>query len=148
MDGSAVAASLLIATLVGGIVMTSRQARRAERRFNDVRRLANLFIFDYHDAIASLPGATPVRQRLVKDALEYLDSLSQEAGVDPALQRELAAAYLKIGNVQGGNLHTADGRPIAASNLGDTAGAVESYRKAAAIYQSLVTRTPSDVELH
>ena len=42
------------------------ERERAERRFNDVRKLANAVLFDYHDAIEALPGATPVRERLVK----------------------------------------------------------------------------------
>src|SRR5205823_8679066 len=58
-------------------------------------------LFDYHDAIKNLPGATPVRQRLVKDALVYLDSLTNEASGDPALQREVAAAYERVGDVRG-----------------------------------------------
>jgi hypothetical protein len=44
------------------------------------------------------------------------------------LQHELAAAYLKVGDVQG--------RPYK-PNLGDTAGALASYGKAVAIYEAL-----------
>jgi len=137
-----IAASLVALALVVGIMTTAWQARvarverdraegeraRAERRFNDVRRLANLFMFKYHDAIEKLPGSTPVREMLVKDALEYLDNLAQEANGDPALQRELATAYLKVGDVQG--------RPYK-PNLGDTAGALASYGKAVAIFEAL-----------
>ena len=126
------AAALLFLTLVGGIVATAWQARRAtiqeqraraeqaraERRFNDVRKLANNVLFDYHDAIKNLPGATKVRERLVKDALNYLDSLAGEAQGDPALQRELAAAYDRVGDVRGG---------VSTGSLGDLAGALESY---------------------
>jgi serine/threonine protein kinase/tetratricopeptide (TPR) repeat protein len=145
------AASLILLALVGGAVATLWQARvaraeraRAERRFDDVRKLANLFMFDYHDAIATLPGSTPVRQRLVKDALEYLDSLAKEAGDDRSLQRELAAAYMKMGEVQGGIVTSAGGATIAASNLGDTAGAVESFRKALVLYERLAAADPKD----
>ena len=60
------AAVLVFATLVGGIVLTLRQASiaekqrvRAERRFNDVRKLARQLMFDVHDSIQYLPGATP-----------------------------------------------------------------------------------------
>ena len=87
------AAALVLIALVGGMIATAWQARvaRAERvraegekarearRFNQVRKLAHSVLFDYHDAIANLTGSTPVRERLVKDALEYLDSLAQEA---------------------------------------------------------------------
>src|SRR3984893_17579890 len=97
-------AALVFLSLLGGIIATTLQAYRtrqqkalAERRFNDVRQLAHSVLFDYHDAIKNLPGATKVRERLVRDALTYLDSLSREAHGDPALQRELAAAYERVG---------------------------------------------------
>jgi tetratricopeptide (TPR) repeat protein/tRNA A-37 threonylcarbamoyl transferase component Bud32 len=114
------AAVLLLLTLIGGIVSTTRAEARADRRFQQVRQLARSVMFDYHDAIAGLPGSTPVRQRLIADALTYLDSLSKEAD-DPALWAELVDAYVRISNVQGNSY---------AANLGDTAGALETARKA------------------
>jgi serine/threonine protein kinase/tetratricopeptide (TPR) repeat protein len=145
------AAALLFFTLVGGIVATTwqthkarlheRRARaeqaRAERRFNDVRKLANSVLFDYHDAIKDLPGATKVRERLVKDALTYLDSLAGEAHSDPALQRELAAAYERVGDVRGEE---------SSGSLGDLSGAIESYTKALRIREALVLVNPSDTQ--
>src|SRR5205085_1815355 len=110
--------------LVGGIVATTWQARKAERRFNDIRKIANSFLFEFHDAIENLPGSTPARKLVVSKALEYLDKLAQEAGNDASLQRELAGAYEKVGDVQG--------NPYKA-NLGNSSGALESYRKALAI---------------
>ena len=135
-------AALVVLALIAGLTTTIWQARvaraertRAERRFNDVRKLANSNLFELHDAIANLPGSTPARELLVKNALEYLDSLAQEAQGDASLQRELVAAYLKVGNVQG-NPNNA--------NLGDTAGALESYRKALAIVARLTASDPAD----
>lgn len=129
------ASALVLLTLIGGIVATLWQAHtarvertRAEQRFNEVRKLAHSVLFEYHDAIAELPGSTPVRQRLVKDALDYLDSLSRDAAGDHSLRRELANAYLKVGDIQGKPYNP---------NLGDTAGALASYRKAQAILESL-----------
>ena len=128
------AATLIVLILIGGIVTTTRAARRAERRFNDVRTLANSFVFEFHDAIKDLQGATPARELVVRRALQYLDSLSQEARGDGALQLELAAAYVKIGDVQGNHNF---------SNLGDTAGATASYRKAVAILEASVAADPA-----
>src|SRR5436190_13878298 len=98
----------MLLSLIAGLASTTCQAQRAtlqkgraERRFNDVRQLAHSVLFDYHDAIKDLPGATRVRERLVKDALSYLDSLSTESAGDPGLQRELAAAYERVGDVRG-----------------------------------------------
>jgi non-specific serine/threonine protein kinase/serine/threonine-protein kinase len=143
-----VAGGLVVLSLLAGIVATSHQARiaraeraRAEGRFADVRRLANSFLFDVHDAIAPLPGSTPAREMMVARAAEYLDSLSREARDDVELQRELAVAFQRLGDAQGG---------AAGANLGDTKGALRSYEKALAIRRGLVARAesePRDVEM-
>ena len=139
------AAVLLLASLIGGIATTAWQARRArigeeraQRRFAEVRKLARAVVFDYHDMIFSLPGATPVRERLVRDALEYLDSLALEAADDRELLRELASAYAKIGKVQGNSYY---------ANLGDTEGALKSYRKSLEIRSRLLARDPGNHDL-
>jgi tetratricopeptide (TPR) repeat protein len=133
---SAVAAVIL--ALVAGGATTWWQAQRAERRFNDVRRLANTFMFDIHDAIAKLPGSTEVRRLLVTNALQYLDSLASEAGNDPTLERELATAYEKMADVLG--------RP-STPNLGDVHGALTAYHKAQAARQRLLADEPGNVAL-
>jgi serine/threonine protein kinase/tetratricopeptide (TPR) repeat protein len=131
------AATLILLILVGSIVMTTRAARRAERRFNDVRTLANSFMFEFHDAIKDLPGSTPARALVVRKALQYLDGLAREGAGDASLQLELAAAYQKIGDVQGNHNF---------ANLGDTAGAIASYHKAAAIHEALLAANPANVQ--
>ena len=125
------AAAGLVMVLIAavGVASTVRQARRAERRFQQVRSLANTFVFDVHDRIAPLPGATEARHVIVKTALTYLESLRSDAGDDPALARELASAYERIGSVQG--LTTV-------ANLGDTAGALQSFEHGSAILAPLV----------
>ena len=140
--GAVAAAIVLFLSLVAGVVGTAWQAReasreraRAERRFNDVRSLAHAFIFDLHDSIRDLPGSTPARQLLVSKGLEYLDKLSQDSGGSPDLQRELAAAYMRVGDVQG--------RPLN-PNLGDSAGALNSYKKGVAIYEALAASGVTD----
>jgi len=132
------AAAVVILVLMAGIFATRWEARRAQRRFNDVRVLANSFLFEFHDAIENLPGSTPARELVVKRALEYLNSLAQEAGSDSGLQRELAAAYFKVGDVQG--------RPNYA-NLGNFAGALESHRKSLALRSALAAEQPNDAAI-
>jgi hypothetical protein len=80
---------------------------------------ARSVIFDYHDPIASLPGSTAVRERLEKNALDYLDNLAAEGTSDPGLLRELATAYQRVRQIQGNSYY---------SNLGDSVGALKSYR--------------------
>lgn len=127
--------ALVFLTLVAGIVTTLREARiarsnelRAERRFNDVRKLANSLLFEIHDSVRDLPGSTPARKLIVQNALQYLDSLSSEAAGDSSLERELATAYERVGEVQGHYL---------LNNLGETENALRSYQKALRLRQDL-----------
>ena len=123
------AATLLLAvSIVAGLVATVYQARRAERRFQQVRSLANTFVFDVHDRIERLPGSTEARQVIVQTALTYLESLRSDIGNDKGLALELASAYEKIGNVQGNPL---------CRNLGDTSGALVSLTRAEELLRPL-----------
>ncbi|MEO6588222.1 MAG: serine/threonine-protein kinase [Pyrinomonadaceae bacterium] len=139
----AIAGFLILLAIIGGIIATLWQAKvaqteraKAEKRFNDVRNLANSFLFNLSPKIEKLPGSTPAREELVTLALQYLDSLSQEASDDLELQRELAAAYDKVGDIQGNQF---------ASNLGDTQGAAKSYEKALQIRQKIYDRQPDNL---
>jgi serine/threonine protein kinase/tetratricopeptide (TPR) repeat protein len=114
------------------------QRARAERRFNDVRKLANSLMFEIHDSIRDLPGTLAARKLLVSRALEYLDSLSQDATGDQSLQRELAAAYDRIGDLLG---------YTGSANLGDFPGALQSYNKALAIRESSAAAHPEDEQM-
>jgi eukaryotic-like serine/threonine-protein kinase len=130
-----VAASLVLLTLVGGIAATAWEARAANRRFDQARKLANSYLFEFYDGIRDLPGSTPVRQLVVKRALEYLDSLAAERGGDAALGRELETAYLRVGDVEGAPNW---------SSLGDRAGALASYRKSLSIRKRLAVADPAN----
>jgi tetratricopeptide (TPR) repeat protein len=138
------ASGFVVASLIAGLCLALWQAHaarvekaRAEKRFAQVRKLANSFLFDFHDAIRDLPGSTPARALVVKTALEYLDSLAKESSDDPSLIRELAAAYRKVGDVQGNPFQP---------NLGDVAGARTSYRKAIALLEPLVSASGASDE--
>jgi eukaryotic-like serine/threonine-protein kinase len=149
---AAIGGLLVSVSVSGGMAATAWQARRAvaqeqvarteqaraERRFAEVRALARSLLFEYHDAIRDLPGATPVRERLVRDALAYLDGLAGDVTGDATLQRELAAAYDRVGDIQGGTLF---------ANLGDTLGAIESHQKALALREQLAATDSQALEL-
>jgi eukaryotic-like serine/threonine-protein kinase len=129
--------AIVIVTIVA-FAATLHQKSIAERRFDQVRSLARSVVFELHDAIAPLPGSTPARALLVRRALVYLDTLAAESEDNRALRVELAGAYLKIGDVQG--------LPYQA-NLGDTAGAMKSYRKALAIIEEVRADDPENTEM-
>jgi len=131
-----VAGGVTLAVLVTGAALIVREARvarvnerRAIKRFDDVRRLANSLMFEVHDSIQDLPGSTPARKIIVARSLEYLDSLAKEAAGDLSLQRELASAYERLGSVQG---------DMYGASLGDAAGAVQSFSKALAIRKAVL----------
>lgn len=146
-----VAAALVVAlTVLTGLGVTLRQAHiarqqaeiartqrlSAEHRFNDVRKLAKTLIFDLRDPIHDLSGSIRVEKLLVDTGLQYLDSLAQEVEGDTSLQRELGAAYKRLGDAQGSPY---------TSNLGDSAGALASYRKALRMRQRLVKTDPQNI---
>ena len=115
-------------------VRASRAERNADRRFQQVRKLANTFLFSFHDKIENLQGSTEAREFVVTTALEYLDSLAHESGNDLQLQEELAQAYLRVSEVQG------DPRR---SNLGHPEAALASLEKARQIAERIRQRDPT-----
>ena len=137
------AAALVVFTLLGGMAATIRQAHiaraeraRAEKRFDDVRKLANSLIFEIHDSIQDLPGATPSRKLLLDRAVEYLDKLSQDSGGDVDLQRELAWGYQRLSAVQG---------DTSQSNLGQISAAAVSVRKSIALFEAVAKANPRNL---
>jgi serine/threonine protein kinase len=128
------AATLLLLSLIGGIVGTSWQAHvasvqraRAERRFNDAKKLANSILIEFPDTLANIPGTLAARQLILKRALEYLDSLAQEAGNDQSLQSELAVAYDRVGTL-----------------TWDVSASLDVHRKAVRINEGLVQAEPTN----
>ena len=138
---AAALAGLVLVSLVGGLAATLTLARaqaeaaaRAERRFAEVRRLANTFLFEFDAEIARVPGTAAARELVTRTAQTYLAGLALEAGDDPVLLAELATAYVKLARIQG--------RPDAV-NLGRTQAALDSYRAAVELWRRLVALDPT-----
>jgi serine/threonine protein kinase len=136
-----IAAALSLVLLFG--LVAARQAHTARtqrdlaaRRFEEVRQVANSFLFEVHDAIAPLPGTAPARRLLAAKAVQYLKNLSQEANPDNTLQTELAAAWIRLGHLQGNPNHP---------NLGDLASAHQSYRTAHELLRALPQPRPLEL---
>lgn len=148
---TSLAASAVVAIALGvGVVATLREARiarrqaeiatveraKAEKRIGDVRELGNSLIFEIHDSIQGLPGATPSRKLLLDRAVQYLDKLSQDATGDVALQRELGWAYQRLATVQADTTQ---------SNLGQVSAAEVSNRKAMALFEAVAKANPDNL---
>jgi eukaryotic-like serine/threonine-protein kinase len=133
-----VAAAVVALGSIAGIVSIVTQSRRLERRYNQVRTLAGAVLFNAYDALQDLPGSLPARRLLADSAQQNLDTLAREAAGDRQFIASLAASYRRLGDVRGGPY---------GPNLGDTAGALTTYRKAEALLQAAVAHDPSDVDL-
>lgn len=143
------ATALVLLSLIGGLAATTWQTQvalrqqaiaeaeraRAEQHFDAVWQLARGLLHELHDEIALVPGSTAARQLLVQRAQVALDRLRGEAGDDRRLLRDLAEAYVRLGNVQGW---------AGTANLGDTAGALASHRQALALREHLAALKPAD----
>lgn len=124
--GGVVAATLVLASVVSVAfaISAQRQRDRADRRFAEVRAMANTMLFDLHDKIERLPGSTEARMDMVRTGLQYLDSIAADGDIDPELMGELAEGYLRIGDILGNPRR---------ANLGDSQAAIESYERSLAL---------------
>ncbi len=134
-----VATVAVLSTSAIALALADRAERarsESERRFNEVRRLANDIVFSYQDALEPLGGqALDVRLRLVRDGLEYLDALTRSPNVSDGLMREAAAAYQRIGDLLGN---------FSMANMGHSEQALAAYEKSKALRERLLAQHPQD----
>ncbi len=135
--GTIAAAAAAFAALSVATFVSVRSARVANDSLGQVRRLSNTFVFDVYDAVNDLPGSTKARELIVRTGLEYLDNLSRNAAGNLELQRELASAYRRIGDVRGN---------VRGSHLGNPAEALSAYGKALTLLSAVLTAGPSNRE--
>ncbi len=108
---------------------------RAEQRAVDIRKLTQSLVYEVHDAVEKLPGATPVRATLAARAVEVLDKLAAESTDDPTLIAELSAAYERVAAVQGHSL---------TGHLGQASEALKTFEKALALRTRAATLAPAN----
>jgi non-specific serine/threonine protein kinase/serine/threonine-protein kinase len=141
--GPLAAAGALSIAVIAGVAATWWQARvaeqersKAQNRFRQLQVFSRSLLFDVHDAIRELPGATEPRRLLLDRAVQLLDGLAADAAGDEPLQRELAEAYRRLSSVQGASN---------TENVGDTRAAIASLRKATGLIDPLQRAAPADV---
>jgi eukaryotic-like serine/threonine-protein kinase len=135
-----VAAGLLIfLSLLSGISATAWQAYRAnierekaERRFNESRKLSKFLMTDVFESLEMSSGTGQIQKDLAENTLVYLDNLAKEESEDIVLLGELADAYIKLGGVQD-------------STLNNTDAALQSFEKAVEIERRRVKLVPNDI---
>lgn len=116
--------------------LAQAQTKLADARFHAVREIATQVIFKLEAEIRHLPGATPARKKIVDSARTYLDQLYQTAQNHPQLQHDLASAYVQLSRIQ---------RAPSQSNLGDSAGAAQSLKRALELARRSLALSPSMV---
>jgi serine/threonine protein kinase/tetratricopeptide (TPR) repeat protein len=126
------AAALILAVLSVGLYEVNRQRAVAQRRFVQVRQLANK-LFDIDAQVRQLPGSVKARQLIVDTSLEYLRRLGTDVQGDPDLALEIGTAYMRVARVQG--------IPIS-PNLGQVDQAGQNLRKAEALISSVLASRP------
>ena len=126
--------ALVIGSLAAGFGIVERARAVADRRFDQLRQFAGRVIA-FDDAIKNLPGSTDARHRLVAISLDYLEGLASDARGDVSLMRELGEAYWRIARLQGVPVET---------NLGESAAAEASLKKADALIAAVLASRPSD----
>jgi serine/threonine protein kinase len=129
---TATALALVIGSLSAGLYVANRERRAAERRFDQVRQLANKFIALDQD-IRGVPGSTKVRMEMVTDSLEYLTSLGSDVSGDTNLALEIAYAYVRVAHVQG---------DPTSPNLGQFAEAEASLNNASRFVDPVLSKDP------
>ncbi len=105
----AVAAGCLafLTLTLGGGAMTALYFRaeaaetRATTRFDEVRSLAKVLMFDLYDDLADIPGTAAARERVAGTAQNYLDVLSRTPDAPFDLELETAVGYRRLADIVG-----------------------------------------------
>jgi tRNA A-37 threonylcarbamoyl transferase component Bud32/tetratricopeptide (TPR) repeat protein len=128
------AALLAIAGLSAGLVVANRERAVAQRRFTEVRQLANK-LFDIDAEALKFSGSTTTRELIVDTSLEYLRRLSADVQRDPDLALEVGNAYMRVARVQGVG-------PL--PNLGQLDKADQNLQVAEGFIQSVLAAQPAN----
>jgi eukaryotic-like serine/threonine-protein kinase len=130
-------AAALAASVWGGVWYAQDQRHQAE-----VERKLRRQALDAVDAnltqvsesrLLQVPGLQPLRRELLDTALRYYQNFINEQSGDPALRKDLAAAFFRVAGIE--------------SAIGSTGKAIDNYEKALAIQRELAAQQPADHDL-
>ena len=132
------AVGLIVALAVIATLYARADAARleAERRFGEVRTLANYMLFDLDKQLETTPGTTQARREMVGRGQQYLDALAETAGDNAELQREVAVGLARLAEVQGvpGKAH-----------VGEPAAAKANLERAERMLMALTAHAPQEM---
>ena len=129
-----VAVAVLVAlALITSTIVSIYWAQAAAAQKEMALRLLTFMIGDFDAAMQS--GVTSARKVSADKALEAIQQLAPDAANDRSLRKLLIQAYLNVGDLQD-NLY--------GPNLGDAAGAKQSYEKALELAQTALRSNPGN----
>ena len=123
------------ATVSGGGKPSEKSTAFGGTQMQDLRGLEDAYRVSFPEAIHIWPGLNPRRKDLLDQAHVYLREAEPLVAGDLQARRELARAWLLVGDVEG-DPH--------APNLHDRAGAAESYRESARLLGEVLQGNSGD----
>ena len=118
---AALMACATVVVVIGAILFSSWQSRRADRQVKQIETFADSIISDMTEKLQQSSTSVETQASLFHSTLKYLDQLRQSSGNDPRVLLELSKAYERVGDLEGS--------PFVA-NLGNSETAVTSYEDA------------------
>jgi eukaryotic-like serine/threonine-protein kinase len=139
--GAAVAimAVALVGLSVGIFIVLNEHTKtraalaQSEANYRRAREVVDRFATRHAERLAALPGAEPLRQELLGDALEYYRGFLNQQTDDSGLRADLAVTHFKIANIT--------------EQLGDRDKALAAYREAQEAFE-LLADDPSQSAEH
>jgi len=136
-------ASLAIVSLISAFGITLVQYQQAEaarieadKRFGEVRELANFMLFDLYDELKLVSGNTKSLSSIADKSRTYLDALNRDKRASLDLKLETAIGYKRLSDVMGNPITT---------NLGRRDESAELITTARDEMEALLAEDPSNV---
>jgi tetratricopeptide (TPR) repeat protein len=112
----------------------ARQRERADAAFRQALIAADESLTQISESrLLSVPGLQPLRKELLNSALKYYLDFQKQHADDPALQKDLAGAYARIGKIT--------------AEIGSKEEALKSYQQAFAIRSKLLQKDLNNLDL-
>lgn len=127
----ALSATSLIAT--SSYVRAEQTRLKAEQRFDEVRSLSHLMLFDLYDTLSRQPGTVGKRAEIAKTAARYLERLQLSNDAPADLRLDTAKSYRRLAAIEG---------LPGTSNLGRPGNSLRALDKAEKLLTALLKENP------
>ncbi|MEZ4387941.1 MAG: hypothetical protein R3D98_10285 [Candidatus Krumholzibacteriia bacterium] len=131
--GAAVATLAVLVTFAGAMTVQARrialERNRAEAGFQQAREAVDQYLTTVSETkLLDVPGLEPLRRELLESALAYHQRFLAQNADDPAVRRELADSYRRVGSIS--------------RLMGDNAASLAALEHAVDLLTSLLAEHP------